>query len=192
MSKKQIIIGFCVLLVGAGIFGGYKAWIAISQKNVSSALFSQFKTYCKTTETSPYENYALGFHFQFNDDVLVCDYQPPNQIGKTHEIYLWNKGVFNGSTPAGFGFGVIGKITINPLPGLPIGTTVAEESGTVAGKSVTIKTVHPSSCVASECPTSRVVELSYQGDIYILEEYILGTKLLETFEFIPKRRSFLP
>lgn len=186
MLKKYSIIGLCILLTGAVIFGGYKVWMTVGQKDADSALFVQLKKYCHITEVTPFENRTLGFRLEFSDDAIVCDYQPVVQEGGGREVYIWNKEAFNKPTQLGFGLGIIGKVTMNPLPGLPAGVTIAEEAGTIAGISTTIKTVRPPSCITSECPTSRIVELLYRGDAYVLEEYATDVRLFDSFTFLPR------
>jgi hypothetical protein len=186
MIKKKNTVGIIVILIVVGILGAYKIWLAIEKGNDNSNLFTQLKELCSNTETSPYKNPALGLSFQFNNDALVCDYQPLNQVGKSYEIYVWNKEAFFNSKPLGFGKGIIGKISINPTPGLPSGKVIKEESIVVAGLKTIVKTVRPASCTSDSCPATQMVELTYKENVYVLEEYAPGVNLFRNFNFLSK------
>ena len=179
------IVVLVLVFVGLGFF--FISSKKTDMRDPGSSLFAMFKKYCQVKEGGLFEDSAFGFRFRFNDDVLVCDYQPPNRIGNNHEIYLWNKAAFYMTEPMGFGQGIIGKISINPLPGLPSKTVIAEKEIIVAGISTTVKTTRPPMCSKDSCPTALVAEIQKGGNNFVLEEYNPHANLLESFEFISEK-----
>lgn len=185
MHNKKFIISLIIVLVGIGALIFYRMRLNTGNKNYADFLHSQFKTYCRITEKAPFEDFELGIRFNFGNDTLVCDYQSPIQEDG-REIYLWKKQAFEKSEP--LGQGAVGKLSVNPLPGLPelpqSGVLIKDETSTIAGISTSVKVIRQAECKSDLCFTTRIAELTYLRNRLVLEEYSDDVGLLKSFEFI--------
>lgn len=186
MRNRKIIIGF-IILIGVGLLVFSQIQQNTNDKDYNNNLLSaQFKKYCRIVEKESFEDLALGIRFSFNSDILVCDYQSPiDESGR--EIYLWKKQAFEKSEP--LGQGAVGKITVNPLPQLPIlpedSVVIKKEELTISGIPTSVKTVQQPKC-QNNCSTARIAEITHLGDKFVLEEYTDGVGLMESFEFVKR------
>jgi hypothetical protein len=182
MANKYIVA--IVITVIAGVVVIVSVRPGASDPYRDQQLLSEFKRHCRVVEQGLFQDDLLGIRFRFNPDALVCDYRPPVQQMGLREIYVWRRDAFRSSRMLGFGEGVMAKITINPVPGIPAGTTVEVATEMVAGKPTAVRTVRPASCNSEGCPTARVVELIHRGNTVILEEFASDANLFRSFELL--------
>lgn len=146
------------------------------------APYAQFLSSCRMIDGGAFDDPALGFRFRFGNDFVVCDRgeTPPLSM---REIYILRKDSMERGAP--LGQGVVAKVAIDPIPGLPEGIVLGEEPISVAGVSTTARRLQPPSCGSGPCALSiQSVELRHAGKTFLIEEYAPGVGLLESIEFL--------
>lgn len=181
---SYIVITIIALLL-IGIIGGLcvtKILKTSKLQSANDAFFNLFKSRCEVFDEGSYQDQTFSFNIAFADDQIVCLLK--DDIGQNHEVYLWQKNIFkSASIDVPLQDAILGKITVDPAPGMPALDVIGGFSTMIDDEFVEGEIVTSKNCNSDVCPHAKRVMIERNGKLFSIEEYNERLSLFENIHF---------